>query len=139
MLAGQLLLSMGPALECGWNTQGHSTGENQFTTPQQVSTANSFFVRGGTLCPLLLPRSGIRSDASLCTSCACCHSLSEFMCASVLLSLKNSVSLVLFTTPGSNNPSPLPSRSLSLSRRCFIKKSHLGLRATWPKPNHSNG
>lgn len=49
---GQLCLEMGPYLDCGWYTQGHSTEENRSSLSQPVSITNSFLVRDGTLCPL---------------------------------------------------------------------------------------
>lgn len=41
-------LDMGSALECCWNIQTYSTGENWFS--QKVSIANSFLVRDRTVC-----------------------------------------------------------------------------------------
>lgn len=37
----QLLLDMGPAVECGWYILWHPTGENGFFLSQQVSIANT--------------------------------------------------------------------------------------------------
>lgn len=71
------------ALECCWHLQGHSTGENGFTLPLQVSIARSILVRGGTLCPLSLLRAGILSDLNRFRTYICCYSLYEFLCASV--------------------------------------------------------
>lgn len=43
----------GLALECGWSTQCHNSGEKWISLCQQVSVAHSFSVRSGT--PCLLP------------------------------------------------------------------------------------
>lgn len=65
----------------------------RFSFCKQLSFANHFLARGGTLCliPLLLP--GILSRVSLCKFCACCHSFYEFTQVSALLSLGNAGSL----------------------------------------------
>lgn len=47
---------LGPTLKCGWYTQLIYTlmEKTDFLRCQQISTANSFLVRGGMLCSLLL-------------------------------------------------------------------------------------
>lgn len=69
------LITLGPALECGWYSQCHAIGENWFSQSQQVSIANSFVGRVRTLCPLPLPHPGIWSSLNLYKSSACCYRL----------------------------------------------------------------
>ena len=67
---------------------GHSTVENWFCFCQQVSTANSFLVRGEPWCQL--PLSVLRHCLTwTCGSCVYCHSLCKLMCALVLLWLED--------------------------------------------------
>lgn len=71
----QPLVSLWPALGCGWQSLCHSTEKNWFTLSQQTSVANDFLVSGGTLCPLPCLCAGISPNLNLCRSCACCHRL----------------------------------------------------------------
>lgn len=60
-------------------------------------------------------------DLNLFRSYACCHSLYEVLCTSVLLGLEDTVSLKLSTTFDSDNLSaPLQHRSLSLEEKNLI-------------------
>lgn len=81
-------------MERGWHTHCYSI-ENWFF-PLLV---NGFLVRGGTSCLLLLCAQ-ILSGLSVWGSCACCHGLWEFACASspfgkILLPRSHSTPLVL--------------------------------------------
>lgn len=69
-----------------------SIGENRFSIFEQVSTVNSFLVRGGNSMISVL---GFWSGLKLCRSCVCClcHSLCKFICVSVSLYLENTVFL----------------------------------------------
>ena len=55
----------------------HSRRENRFSLPQQVSIANTFLARGGTLCPCLF-HAGILTGLKLCGQNQCEPSPSFF-------------------------------------------------------------
>lgn len=57
-----------------------------FPFPSGIIT-NSFLVRNGTLCPVSLFYAGILSGLNLCSSCACCHNLREFVYVQQLCSV----------------------------------------------------
>lgn len=59
---GQLLLGLGPTLECGWYTQWHATEENRFPLSQKASFSSSFWVKDGILCSLPPFSVGILAD-----------------------------------------------------------------------------
>lgn len=66
----------------------------------------------------------------LCRSCACCHSLLEFLHMSTLLCLGGFVCLVPFIPSGAYNLStPFPQGSLSPEKRDLMETAHLGLSA----------
>lgn len=72
------------------DTPSGPLGWNWCSSFQQVPTANTFLVRGGTLCLLSLLGARILSCLSLFRFCACSHSI----CVSILLCLE--VTVVLF-------------------------------------------
>ena len=59
------------------------------SSSQQVSIANSFLDRGGTLCPVSLFSARILSGLNLCRSCVRSHRLCVFIRVSVLLCLED--------------------------------------------------
>lgn len=63
---------------CGWYTQWHSIGKNQFSLSWQVAIAS--WLGGRTFHPLSLVSAGILSTLPLHRSCGCCHSLWAHMC-----------------------------------------------------------
>lgn len=64
----QLLSGMVPAMECGWYFS-FSEALSDISHSQKLSTANSFLVKGGILCPFLLLSAGMLSDLSQGRSC----------------------------------------------------------------------
>lgn len=118
----------GVCLVYGWYAQRHSVSENWFSLPQQVSIADSFSVRGGTLHPLASLSSGLWSGLNLCVSYACCYHLCELIRASVMWSLDDSGSLALSIRHLwlLQLSTPLSYRSLGLQGRGLIKTSYLG-------------
>lgn len=56
---------LGPALECNWYTQRHSTGEQWFLLSQQGATANSFLARDEIFATISLLSGGILPELNL--------------------------------------------------------------------------
>lgn len=98
LLSCQLLLDIGPALECGWHSVWPSIGENWFPLFPHVSVANGFLVRGGVSCSRLFLSGGILSRLNLCRSDASFHNLCEFICALVPLCLRDTLFLECVTS-----------------------------------------
>lgn len=96
------LLSMGPVLKCGWYTQWDFNGGDRFSLCQWVCQSQ-LLVRVGSQCPLPHLSAGTPSALNLCRPCANCHSLCEFIYASVLLCLEDTVSMKSFITSNSYN------------------------------------
>lgn len=94
----QLLLSMGPALGCGWYTQWAFIGGNRFSLCQWVCQSQIVACKGWGQCPLHSLIAGTPSGLNLCRPRAHCHSLCEFIYASVLLCLEGTVSVKSFIT-----------------------------------------
>lgn len=123
---GHPLLSIRPALECGWYTQDHSTGENWFSLSQQESTANSFLFRGETMYPLpFLHTEDFVWLAFVWVFAHAVNSLWVCMCICSVVTRRFFLgarwwALTIF-------PPLLLHRSLSFERRGLIRTSHLGL------------
>lgn len=78
---GQLLLIMGPTLECFWYTQWYSIGINWFSFCQQVSIANNFLVSGD---PMPISYLQILEPWLTQTCNLTCGAATGSMCSSVL-------------------------------------------------------
>lgn len=70
----QVVLNLGPVLECGWYIQWYFIRENWFSFVQQTLNCR-FFVRDGTFCPLLLHSAANLSGLNSSRYCACCYSV----------------------------------------------------------------
>lgn len=73
---GQLLLGTGLLLECGWYTQCHANGENEFPLCHRFPLLIASWLVTGSLQSQCWDLSGL----ILCRTCACRPSLCEFMC-----------------------------------------------------------
>ena len=83
---------------------------------------HNFLVGNETVCLLPILRPGL----NLCRPYACCHSLCDLICSSVLLCLEDTVSLVSPITSGSDDLSAsLPYSTLSPQGMNLMKASHL--------------
>lgn len=69
-----------------------SLGENQIFLSKHVLIRDSFWVRNGSLCSLPPLSTGILSCLDLCRPCAWRHSPCEFIYASVLLCVEDTIS-----------------------------------------------
>lgn len=69
-----LVLSMRPAQEVGWSARVTPLEKTQISFSRHLTAADSFLVRGGTLC--ILPHSQHWNFVwlNLCRPCACFHS-----------------------------------------------------------------
>lgn len=102
-------------------------GEEWLSLPQQGTIAKSFFVRGENMSPSQCLDFSI---LKLCRFYAFCHKCSKFICASVMLFLKDIVpwsqssplALTIF-------PHTLLNRSLNFGGSTLMKTTHLGLSA----------
>lgn len=78
---------MDPTLKCGHYTQWYSAEENWFFFPfasaYQLHIASGLEVQAHVHSPLSVPGPHL-AGWNLCSPCACCHGLSEFICAPVL-------------------------------------------------------
>lgn len=100
---GRLLLSTGLSQSV--------IGMLRDTPPEKT---DSLFSQGGIPHPTFPFQCSILSGfLNLCMSCACCHSLCEFLCISVLLCLEDTTSLKSSTTSGSQNLSFFSSTQIS--------------------------
>lgn len=111
----------------------YSIEENWFFLPQQVLIAINLSLKVGLCVHFLFLVLGFSSCLNLCKSCACCHSLFEFICSPALLCLENAVLLESFTISCSyNHPASSSHRSLSLKVRTVIWTFNSGLSALMP-------
>lgn len=95
----QLLLGMGPAMECGWYSSWHRLGKPDFPFLASINCKYLLAIRGGTLCPL--PPSVL--------GCPLVWTCIAYIMLSALLGLEDAVSLESLTT----SQSPPLNRSLS--------------------------
>lgn len=65
---GQLLLGLGPSLECCGFTHLHTNEEKWFFLSQQVSITNRFLLRAEALCPHPLSLLVVLTGFNLCKS-----------------------------------------------------------------------
>lgn len=92
---------VGLSLECGYLPSGTPL-EKAFSSKGEVDSPSlvvTFGISGS--CSLPHFSAGVWSGLNLCRSCACCHSLCEFIHASVLLCLEDTVYSEPSTTSGS--------------------------------------
>lgn len=126
---GQRLQCLEPAPQCGWDTQGQSIGENDFSLFQQVSIAHSFLVMGGTPCPFLLLNVGL---AWTCVGFVLIVRVSMSLYVHQLSCLEDTI--LGATTSGSYNLSASSSaRSLSLKKEGF----HKDIRTEYSNVSHT--
>ena len=91
---GHLLLAMGPFLKCDLYTLLYSIGAKQFSFV--FASWRQHLSWGQRIASTFPVHSRSPSILDLCIPCPCCHSLCEFICASVLLCLEDTSSLMSF-------------------------------------------
>lgn len=99
-----------------------------FFFSKRLLTRHSFLLRGGNSCPLSPLCVETTSVLNLSTSCACCCSLCEFVCVSVMLGLENTSFSTLLSLLSGYSSAELPESW----RKGLLEKSYLGVSTLRP-------
>lgn len=94
----QLLLEVGPSLECDWSTRGHLIKETWLSISLWLPNANGTSGCDGISFPPCPTYAGLWHDWNLPRFSAYCLKCCEFICASSLLDPESTLPLMLSTT-----------------------------------------